>query len=72
MLRTIWRALYFTGKWSLVTLGAGALFFHFARTWNTPTAIAILGGPFVFGVMDYFWSGTSPGASTPQRPSRGR
>lgn len=45
-------ALWFVVKWTLVCLGAGALFYNYARKWNLPTALAICLGPFALIVID--------------------
>ena len=50
--RASWRGACFSVKWSLVCLGACALFYNYMLKWNVATAIVIVGFPLLFGVFD--------------------
>lgn len=59
VLRALWGGVRFSVKWSLVCLGACALFYNYVLKWNLSTALVIVGFPLLFGVIDAITSRSS-------------
>lgn len=70
VLQAAWTWFCFSVKWSLVALGAGALFYNYVLKWNLSTALAICVGPFALVAIIKLIEAASASSSTPPEADR--